>query len=33
MLSTNYALWLNGMKLSSNTLLYQGFACLSAWSG
>jgi hypothetical protein len=23
----------NGMKLSSNTLLYQGFACLSAWSG
>jgi hypothetical protein len=22
----------NGMKLSSNTLLYEGFACLSAWS-
>jgi hypothetical protein len=23
----------NGMKLSSNILPYQGFACLSAWSG
>ena len=23
----------NGIKLSSNTLLYQDFACLSAWSG
>jgi hypothetical protein len=22
--------WPNGIKLSSNTLLYQGFACLSA---
>jgi hypothetical protein len=23
----------NGIKLSSNTLLYQCFACLSVWSG
>ena len=23
----------NGIKLSSNTLPHQGFACLSAWSG
>jgi len=30
---TKYAQEPNGMKLSSNTLLYQCFACLSAWSG